>query len=223
MFSTVLDILWNYRQGFLSGLAVTLQLCLIIWTSGIVIGAFAGFLGWRFPKHIGWPSRGISFFLSGIPILVFLFWLHYPVQVIFSVVIDPFYTAAFTFSIVNIFGVADLVRASLDDFPDQYLSAAKVCGLSQKQTLFSIVLPILFRQILPGLLILQVTMLHVTLFASLISVEEIFRVAQRINAQIYKPVEIYTALGVFFLAVCLPVNGIAIWIKNKYTRNLSDR
>jgi ABC-type amino acid transport system permease subunit len=62
-------------------------------------------------------------------------------------------------------------------------------------------------------------MLHTTLFASLISVEEIFRVAQRINAQIYRPVEIYTALGVFFLLVCLPVTGFAFWLKRKYTRD----
>ena len=154
---------------------------------------------------------------------MFLFWLHYPVQAIFQVVIDPFYTAAFTFTVVNIFGVADLVRGALTDFPSQYLTAAQVCGLPPRKTVIRIQLPILLRQILPGLLMLQVTMLHVTLFASLISVEEIFRVAQRINAQIYKPVEIYTALGLFFLMVCVPVNGLALWIKNKYTRNLSDR
>jgi len=66
-------------------------------------------------------------------------------------------------------------------------------------------------------------MLHATLFTSMISVEELFRVAQRINAQIYKPIEIYTALGVFFLAICLPVNFFALWFKQKYTRNVSER
>ncbi|TAH34785.1 MAG: ABC transporter permease subunit [Alphaproteobacteria bacterium] len=223
MFSTVLDILIQYHTGFLSGLAVTLQLCAIIWSLGIILGSALGFFGWQYPDSVGKVSRIISFILAGIPILVFLFWLHYPVQAIFEVVIDPFYTAAFTFTIVNIFGVADLVRFALEDFPQQYLFAARVCGLPHKKTIFKIQLPILFRQVLPGLLMLQVTMLHVTLFSSLISVEEIFRVAQRINAQIYKPVEIYTALGIFFLMVCLPVNGVAVWIKNKYTRNLSDR
>ena len=64
--------------------------------------------------------------------------------------------------------------------------------------------------------------LTLPLFASLISVEEIFRVAQRINAQIYRPVEIYTALGLFFLAVCLPVNGLAYWLQKRYTRNISE-
>lgn len=169
------------------------------------------------------PARIFSFLLSGVPILVFLFWLHYPAQAMFDLVIDPFYTAAVTLSIVNIFAVADIVRGALNDFPQQYLTAAKVTGLSRKQTIFNIQIPLIFREILPSLLLLQVTMLHTTLFASLISVEEIFRVAQRINAQIYRPVEIYTALGLFFLLVCLPVNGFAIWLKHHFTRDLSER
>ena len=65
-------------------------------------------------------------------------------------------------------------------------------------------------------------MLQATLFASLISVDEIFRVAQRINATIYRPIEIYTCLGMFFLLICLPLNGFALWFKEKFTRNLSD-
>ena len=133
----------------------------------------------------------------------------------FDLVVDPFYTAALTFSIVNIFAVSDLVRGVLQDFPKQYLIAAKVTGLSRKQTIFRIQLPLVLRHIIPGLLLLQVTMLHTTLFASLISVEEIFRVAQRVNAQIYKPVEIYTALGIFFLLVFLPINGFAFWLKSR--------
>lgn len=223
MFSTVFDILITYHQGFLSGLAVTMQLAAIIWILGISLGAALGVASARFKKTIGLPSRIISFTLGGIPILVFLFWLHYPAQAMFNLVIDPFYTAAFTFTIVNIFAVCDLVRNAIDDFPEQYVTAAKVCGLSNMDTVLKIQLPILFRQVFPGLLMFQVVMLHTTLFASLISVEEIFRVAQRINATIYKPVEIYTALGIFFLAVSLPINGLAIWMKNKFTRNISEQ
>jgi len=65
-------------------------------------------------------------------------------------------------------------------------------------------------------------MLQATLFASLISVEDLFKVAQRINSMIYKPVEIYSALGIFFLLVCLPLNGLALWLKKRFTRNLSE-
>jgi ABC-type amino acid transport system permease subunit len=218
----VLDILINYDSGFLQGLAVTLQLYAIIVVVGVLAGiAFGVFAAAN--RGAGYLSQGAAFFLGAVPTLVFLFWLHYPIQAIFNVVIDPFITASFTLSIVNFFAVSELVRQAVRNFPQQYLVAARVCGLQNRDTVLKIQLPMLFRELLPGLLITQVGMLHATLFASLISVEEIFRVAQRINAQIYKPVEIYTALGMFFLVVCLPINLFAHWFKAKYTRDFSER
>lgn len=220
---SVLEILARYREEFLLGLWVTLKLCLLIWPTGIVVGTALGIAGARWKFGVGIPSKVISFTLSGIPILVFLFWLHYPLQSVLGIVVNPFYTAATALSIVNILLVADLLRGVLNDFPEQYVMAARVCGLSNRQTVLRIQLPIIFRQVIPGLLLIQVSMLQATLFASLISVDEIFRVAQRINSQVYRPVEIYTALAVLFLVVCLPLHGIAYWLKAKFTRDLSER
>jgi polar amino acid transport system permease protein len=219
---TVLDILVRYHEGLLAGLRVTLALCLVVWSAGLVLGTAAGVLAARFRHGVGWPVRGVSFLLGGIPLLVLLFWLHYPAQSLLGVVIDPFLTAAFTLSLVNVFLVADIVRNAVADFPQQYRVAAQVCGISRLRALRHIEGPILFRQVLPSLLTTQVTMLQCTLFASLISVDEIFRVAQRINAQVYRPVEIYTALALLFLAVCLPLNGLALWLKARFTRDLSE-
>ena len=220
---SVFQILIQYKQAFLDGLWVTVQLCLVVWAVGILVGSLLGWTGNRFKIAVGIPSKFLSFGLSGIPILVFLFWMHYPLQAILDIVVDPFYTASLTLSIVNIFAVADLVRTSLNDFPAQYAVAARVCGMSATQTMRHIQFPIVLRQILPGIVILQVNVLQATLFASLISVEEIFRVAQRINAIVYSPVEIYSALAVFFLLVCAPLNGLAYWLKTHFTRDLSER
>ncbi|MBI1309293.1 MAG: ABC transporter permease subunit [Proteobacteria bacterium] len=222
MFLTAAQILWEYREAFLKGLAVTLEMSAIIWSVGIVLGFTLGWLGATYRDSVGQVVRWTSFVLGGVPILVFLFWLHYPAQAMFNLVIDPFYTATFTFTVINVVAIAELVRGALMDFPQQYLTAAKVCGVPARQTFLRIQLPLLLRGVIPALLMLQIVMLHTTLFASLISVEEIFRIAQRINALIYKPVEIYTALGVFFLAVSLPVNGFALWFKARYTRDTSE-
>ncbi|MBV8060036.1 MAG: ABC transporter permease subunit, partial [Alphaproteobacteria bacterium] len=128
-----------------------------------------------------------------------------------------------TLSLVNIFAVGEMVRQAVTDFPAQYIIAGRVCGLPTRDIVTRIQLPILFRQLLPGLLVQQVGMLHATLFASLISVEEIFRVAQRINSTVYRPIEIYTALAVFFLIVCLPVTMFAALLKKRFTRDFSER
>ena len=220
---SVLDILITYHMAFLQGLRVTLELCAVIWTSGIICGVALGVVGANAPHSWGRFTRAMSFAFSAIPTLVVLFWLHYPAQAVFNVVIDPFYTASLTLSLVNIFGVGEMVRQAVADFPKQYIIAGRVCGLSPRDLIAKIQLPILFRQLLPGLMTQQVMMLHATLFASLISVEEIFRVSQRINSTIYRPVEIYTALAFFFLLVCLPINLAAAYLKKRYTRDLSER
>ena len=220
---SVFEIIFKYKDAFASGLFVTLKLCLITWITGLVIGGLFGVLSVKWKKSIGLPIRTLSFVLSGIPILVFLFWLHYPAQSMLNIVVDPFYTAAAMLTILNIFAVSEIVRGGIINLPNQYIEVAKISGLSNKKRLLKVEFPLIFRHIFPSLLITQVNMLHMTLFASLISVEEIFRVAQRVISIEYKPVEIYTALGIFFLIVSLPLNGIALYFKNKYNRNLSER
>lgn len=220
---SVVDILIAYHLAFLQGLWVTLELCLVVWTCGLALGVALGVAGAHCPESWGRLTRGGSFMFSAIPTLVILFWLHYPAQAVFRVVVDPFYTACLTLSLVNIFGVGETVRQAVSDFPQQYVTAGRVCGLPRRDLILNIQLPILFRQLLPGLMVQQVAMLHMTLFASIISVEEIFRVAQRINSTIYRPVEIYTALAMFFLLVCLPINLAAAYLKGRYTRDMSER
>jgi ABC-type amino acid transport system permease subunit len=219
----VFDLIIKYHQAFLSGLKVTVELAVIIWSAGLVIGGALGILSAQYGLLIGLPTRLVAFALSGIPVLVFLFWMHYPLQAMLGVVIDPFVTSAVVFGIINILGVAELLRSNIVDFPEQYRIAALVCGLSRRTFLLHIEIPLLLRRILPALLPLQIVMLHSTLFASLISVDEIFRISQRINALEYKPIHIYTALGLFFLAVSLPVNAFAIWLHARYTRNISEQ
>lgn len=84
-----------------------------------------------------------------------LFWLHYPAQTLLGewtgteIVIHPFYTAAFTFALVNIFAMAEMTRVAIRDFPQQYIIAGQVCGLRNRDILLRIQLPLLFRQLLP--------------------------------------------------------------------------
>lgn len=219
---SIFKIIVDYQEAFLNGLWVTVKLSSIIWFVGVFLGSLLGIIASHEKATVGLFVSIGDFFLSGLPVIVLLFWLHYPLQAQLDIVIDPFVTATIALSIVNIFGVAQAVRDAIIDFPQQYILAARVTGLTPIQAVVYIEMPILLRQLIPVLLNLQVIMFQSTLFTSLISVEEIFRVAQRINSMIYKPVEIYSALGIFFLLVCLPLNGLALWLRWKYTRNISE-
>ena len=193
-----------------------------MWSIGLFVGTALGAAAAYWKRAIGGPTRVVSFILASIPILVLLLWLHYPAQVALNLVVDPFVTAVTALSLVNVFAVAEVIRSAIIDFPIQYSDAAKVCGLSTSRTLFSIQIPITARRIIPALLGIQVGMLQASLFASLISVDEIFRICQRINSEVYRPVEIYTALALLFLAVCAPLHALAYWLKFRFSRKLVE-
>lgn len=215
-------ILTRYAGEFLVGLSGSFKLVAIIWCAGLFVGGALGILAAR-RVTIGWSLRAIAFILSGLPALVLLFWLHYPLQEALGIVVDPFLTAAATFSLINIFGVAEIVRGGLTLFPRQYLEAAQACGLSRSQATRHIEIPIVLRDILSPLLNLQVIMLQSTLFASFIGVNEIFRSVQRVNAEVQKPIIVYSTLAIFLLIVSLPINAVAIAMARRVRRDYSER
>jgi len=222
MLQDIIDIIIRNKEGFLSGLFVTFKICLIVWVVGLVLGTAVGYFASK-SKVTKITVRTLSFVLSGVPVLVFLFWLHYPAQAFLNIDVAPFYTAVFMLSLLNIIAVSDIVNNGISNFPNQYLEVAKVCGIKTKAAFFKIQLPLIARHILPSMLTAQINSLHLSLFASLISVEEIFRVSQRIISSEYKHVEVYMALGIFFLIVSLPVNGFAIYLKQRFGRKLDEK
>jgi len=215
--SEILKILREYRGDFIIGIVVTLKMTILIWCIGITLGILLGILSSRFPKIVGVPTKILTFLFGGIPVLVFLYWLHYPAQTLMGIQMDGFITTVFTLASLNTFLVAEQVRNSVDSFPKEYILSAEVCGLTPIQIIKQIQIPIIIRQILPSVLLIQVVMMHSTLFGSLISVDEIFRIASRVNSEVYKPVEVYSTLALFFLAISLPITGLAYILKRKYS------
>lgn len=212
----------NYYPTLLGGLLVSVELFLSVAVLGIVLGGFLGILGAR-DKTAGAIVRTASFVVAGIPLLVLLFWFYYPFQTLLGIQISAFSTAVITLGLVNIAAVAELVRGVLADFPKQYIIAAQIAGLSSNDIFRRIQFPMVFRQVIPSLLTTQLFILQATLFASLISVPEIFRVAQNLNAVLYRPVEIYSTLAVFFMLLLAPLYYLAYFLREKYTRDFSER
>lgn len=207
----------------MQGLAVTLKLCFLVWFIGILVGTVVGVLSAKYSRSFGLMSKITSTLISGVPILVLLYWLYYPAQQQLQVDIPAFNIAVFALSFINIFMVSELVRNAIKDLPGQYLMAAKVSGLSERTIVTKIQIPLIFKHLLGPVLLAQITMLHSSIFASLINVDDIFRQIQRINAMVYKPIELYTALAIFFIVITVPLNLIAYYLKKKYARDYSER
>jgi polar amino acid transport system permease protein len=215
---SIIEVLSEYRAAYLAGLTVTLKLCLVAWCVGLLGGSIIAFCAEWLPRSIGWPVQALSRITEAIPILVLLFWLHYPAQVALGVTIDPFYTMICLLTGLNILAVFGILRGAIIQVSTELIEAARVCGVRRERIFWRIKLPLALRAALGPLTSAQVNILQLSIFGSLISVEELFRVSQRINAQIYQPVQVYTGLALFFLAVCLPLNLLATRLQRRIGR-----
>lgn len=218
----VFEIISKYHKELWGGLRVTLQICAIAYSVGIILGTLLGIARHKWKILAGWPGTLLSLVMSSTPFIVFLFWLHYPLQYLLKIVVDPFITSSFALTVIMLVVVSDIVKNALNEFPRQYTLAGKVCGLTSNQIVRRIQLPIIFRQVLPNLLFGMVTVLQLSLFASFIGVNEIFRIAQQINSDLYRPVEIFTGLAIFFIIICAGLNLLAFWVKSKLKWNFSE-
>lgn len=216
-------LLFAYRRAFAEGLFVTGQLVLLSCIAGSIFGTcleFAASLAGPLVRRL---LDAIAFCLAAIPALVILFWIHFPLQSLLDVVVRPFYTALVTLSLLNTFFIYRIVADAVGEFPTQYLVAARVCGLDLRTTFIKVKAPILLRTIMPRWIDQQVAILHTSLFASFISVEETFRVAQRVNSQLYRPVLIYTAIAILFLSTTGPVLLLSRRLRTAAFRDFSER
>ena len=220
---TSIHVLWDYRHAFISGLAVTFELLI----SASVIGTTLGIcIEWLCQSLEGATRRvvdTVAFGLSTVPALVLLFWLYYPAQSLLGTSLSPFITAVIALTVLNTFAVYRIASDAMREFPKQYVATALVCGLNRTHITRHIQGPLLLRSALPRWIDQQVVILQTSVFASLIAVEEIFRVAQRINSVIYRPVVIYTSMAIIFFATAGSAMYVAQHLKKRFHRDLSER
>lgn len=210
------QILTQYHVLLFRGFFTTLELLFGVMLLGIPLGVLLGAIGGRLSSDVRKAIELAHFGVKVVPVLVFLFWLHYPLQALLGIVVDPFWTTIFALGIIDLIIVAFLVSTELTRLPKSYREAGVTLGLSRSQVMRHIELPILLRRILPQILLTQASMLEYTLFASLISVPELFRVAQTINAMIYQPVAIYSLLVIFFFVILAPMHLFIAWMQRTY-------
>lgn len=206
---------------FLVGISKTLLLFSMSYFPGFLIGAFIAIVTFFYTK-VRSIFFVVSVFFSIVPLLAVLFWFHYPLQTTLGVVWSPLVTSIIVLSIYVAFNVVVILNDTFDTVHKKYNETVKVLGLSINQYILQVLGPISLFLAAPRLLTLAIVTIHATMFSSLIGVDELFRVTQRLNAEYLKPVELYSFMALGYLIICLPLYFIGRYISKIFSNSFEN-
>lgn len=199
MDSRLLDILVDsFPKILLPGLTVTLPLTAIAFSIAMVIAVAAALAQFARVPVITQICRLYIWIFRGTPLLVQLFVVFFGMPKI-GITIAPFPAAVIVFSLNEGAYCAETVRAALESVPAGQLEAGLCAGLSYLQTMRRIILPQAMRTAFPPLSNSLIAMVKDTSLAANITVVEMLRATEQINARVYEPLALYIEVGLIYL------------------------
>ena len=202
-------ILAKYSHLFWLGLGFTIAYTIGTIVLGTLLGLIVGMLRVaRFPV-IDWLLIAYIELFRCTPLLVQIIWFYYAFPVVIGVNI-PAHVAAV--SVLTLYGgafYAEIVRGSIESIPRGQWDAGHALGLRGWRLLRLVILPQALKPMMAPYVNQSITQLKNTSLVSVIAVPDLVYNATLINADTYRPLEVYTVVAVIYFAILFPATLVA--------------
>jgi len=203
------SVLLPYAPALARGTLVTIQLSVLSSLVGTILGVALGILyRWKPVDRVLLPLNDM---LRAIPNLVLIFFVYYfPYTEAFGCPApSAFECAVVALTIAMAVYTADIVRAAVDGVSAGSILGARSVGLREKEIWQYIILPDIFRQILPSLMAFYIGNIRLSSLASVIGCEDVVFVARQAISQRFRSLEAWTLVAAVYIVLVLPLTWLA--------------
>lgn len=213
--------LWSqvleYGPGFLTAtlvvLGVTVASILVSWVCGL-LGALGKQSRFRALRAI---SSFYVWFIRGTPTLIQVFIVYFGMPQI-GVKLSPLVAGIIALGVSSGAYVAETIRAGLAAIPRGQTELALALGMPPRTTMVRIVLPQVFRMILPSLTNEAISAVKNTSLLSTITVVELTLYAQLMIATTFRPFDFYIAAALIYLGITSVLSQLSAYFERRYVR-----
>ncbi|MHC1791626.1 amino acid ABC transporter permease [Solidesulfovibrio sp.] len=198
---------WAYRAIFLSGLGMTLIVSLGAISLGLGCGLASGLAAVSSNLVLGELSALYVGAFRGTPLLVQILIFYFCVGVVVRVD-SPYLIGTVTLGLFSGAYISEMVRAGVESVERGQWETALSSGLSHRQTLLYVILPQAARRILPPVTGQFVSCIKDSSLLSVISLRELTKAAEVVNATTYRTFESYLPLALLYLLLTWPLSHL---------------
>jgi len=191
------------------GLSITLQYTAVTCLIGLIIGLFAAIFQLSRMAFLRIIARTFVEFFRNVPLLVWLLWSYYALPIFTGINIPKEWAGLLALSLYGGAYYTEIFRAGIQSLDQGQSDAAKALGMRNSQALHRIILPQAFRNMIPPLAGQTIINMKNTTLLSVITIPDLLYQAGYISSFTYRPMEVYTTVGILFMLILVPCNYIA--------------
>jgi polar amino acid transport system permease protein len=213
MFDTALTL---KDLGFLAqGALVTLAVTLIAVTFGTLLGLVFGILKAQFNWLVMAPLTFVLDVLRSVPLLIQLILVN-AFQSILQMGLSPFLVACAVLSLYTAAYCAEIVRGGIDAVPAVTRRAARSLGMSWRQDMTNITLPMAMRVALPGWIGLALGVMKDSALILWLGIIELLRASQILVTRLQEPLFILMIAGAIYFLLSFPIARLGGRLEKKW-------
>lgn len=210
-------IIDNYAL-ILTGLRWTLTMVFGSLAIGLVIGLCACFAKLMMTGPLRWIAVGYIEFYRTIPETVNIFWIYFCLPLIFDTRLSPVTCGLLALSLFSGAFLAEIFRAGIQAVPVGQVEAAYANGLPRHWIWIAIIFPQAIKLMIPAFINFLTDLVKVSGLLSAIGVGELIYQATVVSNQHWKHFEMFTAVGVVYIAIITPLSLAAQHLEARYAR-----
>lgn len=192
---------WASFDLLLYGLGLGFILALIANAIGAVLGLILAFLSISPNRVYRLVGSTYVTFIRNTPILVIILTVYFALPQI-GIGLGKIESFIISLAVYAAAYLAEVFRAGLLSVPKGLQEAGMSVGLSPRQIKFNIILPLMFRNVLPSLSNNLISLFKDTSLAAAIAVPELTFYARKINVETFRVVETWMVTSILYVLAC---------------------
>jgi His/Glu/Gln/Arg/opine family amino acid ABC transporter permease subunit len=195
------SVVYQYRMALLQGLLNTILITFFSLLLGLALGFAFACLAYVPFAPLRWLIAAYIELLRDTPLVVALFWIHFALPVVTRITTTAFESGFIAMALQSSAYLADAVRAGIQAIPKGQWDAADALGFTRMWKWLDVILPQAFKIIIPPLANIALGYFKASSVLALLSVGELTTVATRISNYTFKPIEMFTTIGLVYLCL----------------------
>ncbi|WP_192987051.1 amino acid ABC transporter permease [Carnobacterium mobile] len=209
-----MNLMTDIMPALLNGLTTTLKLFFIIFILTIPLGFLIACIRIYGPKWVTWIIQLYIYIMRGTPLLLQLMVIFFGLPII-GITFDRFAAAILAFLLNYTAYYAEIFRGGILSIPIGQFEAIKVLGMGKFQGFKRIIIPQVFRIVLPSIGNEVISLVKDTSLVYILGLSELLRAGQ-IAANTYASLLPFAAVGIIYLLLTGIITVALNFIETKF-------